>query len=180
MLKAVSATLDDDLAALVRTALEEDLGTGDVTTLATVDAGARAQALIAQKAPGTIYGLDAAEATFTLLDPDSRFERLVDEGVWREPGGAAHGGEGTPALPVLRSEARRAGAAHRRAYRAQLPRPPLRGGDDGGARGSRGGGDRSAGARHAQDHPRVCGRWRRPRWPRGALTTTAWGCTTRS
>jgi nicotinate-nucleotide pyrophosphorylase (carboxylating) len=87
MLKAVSATLDVDLAALVRTALEEDVGAGDVTTHATVDAEARAGALITQKAPGAIYGLDAAERTFALLDPDASFERLVDEGVWRERGG---------------------------------------------------------------------------------------------
>jgi nicotinate-nucleotide pyrophosphorylase (carboxylating) len=79
--------MDVDIAALVRTALEEDVGAGDATTLATVDAEARADALITQKAPGTIYGLDAAQATFALLDPDSRFERLVDEGVWRERGG---------------------------------------------------------------------------------------------
>jgi nicotinate-nucleotide pyrophosphorylase (carboxylating) len=105
MLKAVSATLDVDIAALVRTALDEDVGAGDVTTLATVEAEARAEALITQKAPGAIYGLDAAEATFALLDPDARFERLVDEGVWRELGGSAHGGEGTLALPVLRVEA---------------------------------------------------------------------------
>jgi nicotinate-nucleotide pyrophosphorylase (carboxylating) len=102
MLSAVSAALDVDITALVRTALEEDVGGGDVTTLATVDAEARAEALITQKAPGTIYGLDAAEATFALLDPQARFERLVDEGVWREPGGSAHGGEGTLALPVPR------------------------------------------------------------------------------
>ena len=87
MLKAVSATLDVDLVALVRTALEEDVGAGDVTTHATVDAEARADALITQKAPGAIYGLDAAEATFALLDPDASFERLVEEGVWREQGG---------------------------------------------------------------------------------------------
>ncbi len=87
MLWAVSATLDVDLAALVRTALEEDVGAGDVTTRATVDAEARAEALITQKAPGAIYGLDAAETTFALLDPDAGFERLVDEGVWREQGG---------------------------------------------------------------------------------------------
>jgi nicotinate-nucleotide pyrophosphorylase (carboxylating) len=83
----VGATLDVDIAALVRTALDEDIGAGDVTTLATVDAEARAEALITQKAPGTIYGLDAAEATFTLLDPDARVERLVDDGIWREQGG---------------------------------------------------------------------------------------------
>ena len=87
MLRTVGATLDVDIPALVRTALEEDIGAGDVTTLATVEVEARAEALITQKAPGTIYGLDAAEATFTLLDPDARVQRLVDEGVWREQGG---------------------------------------------------------------------------------------------
>ncbi|HXB65604.1 MAG TPA: carboxylating nicotinate-nucleotide diphosphorylase [Solirubrobacteraceae bacterium] len=86
MLSAVAAALDVDITALVRTALEEDVGAADVTTLATVDAEARAHALITQKAPGTIYGLDAAEATFALLDPDARCERLVGEGVWRDGG----------------------------------------------------------------------------------------------
>jgi nicotinate-nucleotide pyrophosphorylase (carboxylating) len=84
----VSSALDADTAALVRAALEEDVGTGDVTTLATVDADANAVALITQKAPGVIYGLQAVEAVFSQLDPDARFERLVDEGVWREQGGA--------------------------------------------------------------------------------------------
>jgi nicotinate-nucleotide pyrophosphorylase (carboxylating) len=84
----VSSTLDVDTAALVRAALAEDVGTGDVTTLATVDADARATALITQKAPGVIYGLQAAEAVFVALDADARFERLAEEGVWREQGGA--------------------------------------------------------------------------------------------
>jgi nicotinate-nucleotide pyrophosphorylase (carboxylating) len=102
MLRAVGATMDVDIAALVRTALDEDVGGGDVTTLATVDAEARAEALITQKAPGAIYGLDATEAVFTQLDPGARCERLVGEGVWREPGEHAHGGEGALALPVPR------------------------------------------------------------------------------
>ena len=84
----MSSTLDADTLALVRAALEEDVGTGDVTTLATVAADTDANALITQKAPGVIYGLHAAETVFSLLDPDARFERLVDEGVWREEGGA--------------------------------------------------------------------------------------------
>jgi nicotinate-nucleotide pyrophosphorylase (carboxylating) len=77
----------DGLIALVRRALEEDIGAGDVTTTATVAGDARARALITQKAPGTIYGLDAAEATFLELDPEALVERLVEEGVWREDGG---------------------------------------------------------------------------------------------
>jgi nicotinate-nucleotide pyrophosphorylase (carboxylating) len=80
--------LDATTAELVRAALREDVGTGDVTTTATVDAEALADARITQKAPGVIYGLDVAEAVFTELDPDARFERLVAEGEWREEGPA--------------------------------------------------------------------------------------------
>jgi nicotinate-nucleotide pyrophosphorylase (carboxylating) len=83
----MSSPLDAVTAELVRAALNEDVGSGDVTTLATVDAEARADALITQKAPGTIYGLGMAEAVFAALDPDVRCERLVQEGVWREQGG---------------------------------------------------------------------------------------------
>jgi nicotinate-nucleotide pyrophosphorylase (carboxylating) len=83
----MSPDLDAVTVALVRAALLEDVGTGDVTTTATVDAHADAQARITQKAPGVIYGLDVAEAVFAQLDPDARFERLVAEGEWREQGG---------------------------------------------------------------------------------------------
>jgi nicotinate-nucleotide pyrophosphorylase (carboxylating) len=76
-----------ELRALVREALAEDVGAGDVTTLATVAAHARARALIAQKAPGVIYGLDAAAATFAELDAQAEAEALVEEGIWREQGG---------------------------------------------------------------------------------------------
>jgi nicotinate-nucleotide pyrophosphorylase (carboxylating) len=76
-----------ELLALVRRALAEDVGPGDVTTEATVPADARARALITQKAPGAICGLEVAEAVFVLLDPEARCERLVAEGAWREQGG---------------------------------------------------------------------------------------------
>jgi nicotinate-nucleotide pyrophosphorylase (carboxylating) len=77
----------DALTALVKKALEEDVGAGDVTTLATVGADARARASIDQNAPGVIFGLAVAEAAFALLDPDARARRLVAEGRWRERGG---------------------------------------------------------------------------------------------
>jgi nicotinate-nucleotide pyrophosphorylase (carboxylating) len=75
-----------DLPAIVAAALAEDVGDGDVTTLATVAPDARARATITQKEPGAIAGLDAAEEAFRQLDPDARFERRVGEGVWREGG----------------------------------------------------------------------------------------------
>jgi nicotinate-nucleotide pyrophosphorylase (carboxylating) len=71
---------------IVSRALAEDLGTGDVTTAATVPADARARAVIRQKAPGVIYGLDIAEEVFRSLDPAASFARPVAEGVWRETG----------------------------------------------------------------------------------------------
>jgi nicotinate-nucleotide pyrophosphorylase (carboxylating) len=85
----------DGLDELVRRALEEDVGSGDVTTEATVSIDARARATITQKAPGTIYGLQAAEAAFEQLDPEVRVERLVEEGVWREHGGPVLTAEGS-------------------------------------------------------------------------------------
>jgi nicotinate-nucleotide pyrophosphorylase (carboxylating) len=77
----------EELRALVRAALAEDVGEGDVTTAATVDPDARALARITQKAPGVIYGLDAAEAVFVELDPEVEVVRRVAEGQWREQGG---------------------------------------------------------------------------------------------
>jgi nicotinate-nucleotide pyrophosphorylase (carboxylating) len=76
------AAVDD----VVRRALQEDVGVGDVTTQATVPPGARARARITQKAPGVVFGLEAAEKAFAALDPDVRLERLCAEGDWRDGG----------------------------------------------------------------------------------------------
>ncbi len=92
----------DELTELARRALAEDVGAGDVTTSATVATDARARALIAQKAPGTIFGLDAVEACFAALDPGVRFERLAQESGWRE-GGPVLSIEG-PAKALLTGE----------------------------------------------------------------------------
>ncbi|HEV7883519.1 MAG TPA: carboxylating nicotinate-nucleotide diphosphorylase [Solirubrobacteraceae bacterium] len=73
------------LDQLVLRALAEDVGEADVTSQATVPASARAVATITQKAPGVVFGLDAAEATFMALDPDVTLERLAPEGEWAEP-----------------------------------------------------------------------------------------------
>jgi nicotinate-nucleotide pyrophosphorylase (carboxylating) len=70
----------------VARALAEDVGPGDVTTEATVDPHARARALITQKEPGVVFGIEVAEATFRAVDPDLRIERLAAEGKWREGG----------------------------------------------------------------------------------------------
>jgi nicotinate-nucleotide pyrophosphorylase (carboxylating) len=78
--------LTADSVDVVARALAEDLGPGDVTTAATVPAETRARAVIRQKAPGVIYGLDVAERVFRSLDPEATFAREVAEGLWREDG----------------------------------------------------------------------------------------------
>jgi nicotinate-nucleotide pyrophosphorylase (carboxylating) len=75
-----------ELEPLVRRALDEDVGSGDLTTQATVPAGVRARARITQKQPGVLYGLDAARLAFALLDSGARFAALAEEGVWRDGG----------------------------------------------------------------------------------------------
>jgi nicotinate-nucleotide pyrophosphorylase (carboxylating) len=75
-----------ELEPLVRRALAEDVGSGDLTTQATVPEGVQARARITQKQPGVLYGLDAAQLAFALLDPGARFVALAQEGVWRDGG----------------------------------------------------------------------------------------------
>jgi nicotinate-nucleotide pyrophosphorylase (carboxylating) len=71
---------------LVARALAEDLGTGDVTTAATVPPGTTAIAHVRQKAPGVVYGLAGAQEAFLQADPAATFTARVQEGVWREAG----------------------------------------------------------------------------------------------
>jgi nicotinate-nucleotide pyrophosphorylase (carboxylating) len=76
----------DLVSETVDRALAEDIGSGDVTTAATVPPGNRATALITQKAPGVVYGLAVAERVFRALDPEAEIELLSEEGTWRERG----------------------------------------------------------------------------------------------
>jgi len=82
----VSEPAPDALAEIVRRALAEDLGAGDVTSEATVPAGARARARISQTQEGVIYGLAAAIESFRALDADVAVEQAGPERVWREGG----------------------------------------------------------------------------------------------
>lgn len=63
---AVAADLDDLLAR----ALAEDVGPGDVTTEATIPAGARATARFLLKEDGVVAGLAVAERVFAAVDPE--------------------------------------------------------------------------------------------------------------
>ncbi len=75
------AVATETLERAVDSALAEDVGSGDVTTDATVAHDAVGAAELLVKEPGVVCGLGLAEAAFRALDPDSRFEALVDEGA---------------------------------------------------------------------------------------------------
>ena len=55
---------------ILRAALAEDIGPGDVTTLLTVPPESRASARVLVKAEGVLAGLEIGLRAFTLLDPD--------------------------------------------------------------------------------------------------------------
>ena len=63
--------------------LAEDVGTGDVTTLALIDESAMCKAVALVKEPGVVCGLESAAAVFAELGV--RFDPLVDEGAYVEP-----------------------------------------------------------------------------------------------
>ena len=66
---------------LISTALEEDLGRGDVTTLATLPADRAAAGKITAKAPLTVAGLPLIERVLRAVDPTATVALRVDEGT---------------------------------------------------------------------------------------------------
>ena len=61
-------------------ALAEDIGRGDITTDALIDAGVGASARLMAREAGIIAGLDLAEAAFRGVDDAVDFERVIADG----------------------------------------------------------------------------------------------------
>ena len=78
--------LDAEVAELIRVALAEDIGSGDISTEATVSADRTALARIKAKAPGVIAGVMLAEAVFLAVDPSLDFEAGCTDGTRVAPG----------------------------------------------------------------------------------------------
>lgn len=70
----------------VQRALAEDLGPGDVTTLAVVPAATRARARLVARQPVVVAGLAFAVAAFRCLSPRVRVEPDVEDGARARPG----------------------------------------------------------------------------------------------
>lgn len=70
----------DFVSRIIRLALDEDIGTGDVTTLATVPEGTTATGTFIAKARGVISGLDIVAQVFDMVDPDIWLDQDVLDG----------------------------------------------------------------------------------------------------
>ena len=68
------------MSEIIQRALAEDMGDGDVTSNCTVPAGICYQGRFVAKDSGIVAGLAVAQETFALLDPQVRFDALVQDG----------------------------------------------------------------------------------------------------
>ncbi|GMT45690.1 MAG: nicotinate-nucleotide diphosphorylase (carboxylating) [bacterium] len=71
---------------IIRKALEEDMGTGDYTSLATISTEATGTAVMLAKEKGIVAGTEIAEKVFKILDPETSVEILISDGMGIVPG----------------------------------------------------------------------------------------------
>ncbi len=94
---------DDEIRRIVRLALDEDIGAGDATTLATVPEAAQASARVVAREPLVVAGLALAEAAFQLLSLEVKIQRIATDSRRLEKGDVLLTLKG-PARPILTAE----------------------------------------------------------------------------
>jgi len=71
---------------IVRFTLKEDIWTGDITSESVLDDSLEIDAVVLAKQSGVICGVEVAERTFSVVDPELRFRPLVKDGDHVQPG----------------------------------------------------------------------------------------------
>lgn len=71
---------------ILKSALKEDLGAKDLTSVAVIPKGLRIKADLEFKSRGVLCGIEVAERVFRLVDEDLRFLPCAKDGEWIEPG----------------------------------------------------------------------------------------------
>lgn len=69
-----------ELASLIKRALAEDTGRGDITSKSVVPAGKKAKAEIIAREGFLLCGIDAAKKVFKAVDPSLEFKKMAKEG----------------------------------------------------------------------------------------------------
>lgn len=95
--------VSDNVEALIRLALEEDFGTGDVTSNYFVPAELKAKALLRPRTQGVLSGVRVAEAVFRAVDPSLHIEVYLHDGEKVSPGAIVMAIEGS-ARSILGAE----------------------------------------------------------------------------
>lgn len=78
--RAVQTLTPDEIRRAVQAALAEDVGSGDVTTLATVPESSNIHVVMRAREPLVVAGLALAEAAFRELAPSIAIERIFQDG----------------------------------------------------------------------------------------------------
>ena len=71
---------DEQLLQLIKNALAEDIGDGDHSTLASIDANAKSKAVLKIKEDGILAGVTVAKKIFSYMQPDIVFTQYKNDG----------------------------------------------------------------------------------------------------
>ncbi|MDQ2752282.1 MAG: carboxylating nicotinate-nucleotide diphosphorylase [Bacteroidota bacterium] len=73
-------TYEEQLEHLIKTALQEDVGDGDYSTLSCIPKEEKGKAVLKIKADGILAGVSVAQTIFTMIDASSQFVKYKNDG----------------------------------------------------------------------------------------------------
>ena len=85
----MAASYNELLQKLIASALNEDIGEGDHSTLSCISADAKGKAVLKIKETGVLAGVKVAEAVFRYKQPDIAFYAQKKDGDTMQPGETA-------------------------------------------------------------------------------------------
>lgn len=77
---------NESLVDNIRAWLQEDVGSGDITTMTTIPEGHESKAIIHAKEAGIVAGIPVAELVFDIVDQSLSFKPYVRDGQWVDKG----------------------------------------------------------------------------------------------
>jgi len=78
--------MKDEILKIIQRALAEDIGTGDITTKATVSPQKKGRAVAIAKNDFVVAGIDVFAQTFKVIDKNIKVKKLLKDGSWAHKG----------------------------------------------------------------------------------------------
>ena len=91
------------LNSIIKTALEEDLPQGDITSESIIDPDSISEAIILAKEKGILAGIEVAHRVFQLIDESVAFNKKLEDGQTFSPGQTLAELKG-PSISILKGE----------------------------------------------------------------------------